>query len=123
MNARDLALLKAKLPLSASTLALNPVVGAVQNPQRPPVPKRSQSQNRGLESGESCVGYRVGIVSVRRRRTDDHDHLRSGARPLVDAITRTLGFRSDDDPRLHWEYCQMLTEGDEGTIVRITHLK
>lgn len=122
MNANDLSLLKTKLPLSASTLARNPVVGAVQDPIRPRLPKGRKGEDCRVEGGEPSMGYRVGIVSVRRRRTDEHDHLRSGSRPLVDAITRSLGFRSDDDPKLHWEYAQMLTEGEEGTIVRISRL-
>lgn len=88
-----------------------------------PDPKRERSKPRQnkdpeLEKSTRGVGYRVTIVSVRKRFIDAHDNLRTGSKALVDAITRTLGFSSDDNPRLQWEYGQVL--GTKcGTIVKI----
>lgn len=65
------------------------------------------------------MGYRISIISFRKKLVDEHDNLRMGCKPLVDAITRSLGFSSDDNPRLHWEYQQCKTEGRLGTLVKI----
>lgn len=114
-----------KLPayVSESVKRLNPAVFAVAgipDPERQSR-ERCEGQDCQLEAGSRGVGYRVTIVSVRKRTVDAHDNLRTGAKPLVDAITRSLGFHSDDDPRLVWEYGQVLgTRG--GTIVKIEQI-
>lgn len=94
---------------------------SVENPQRQPN-QRSQSQDRVVESSEKRLGYRVGIISVRSRKIDEHDNLRQGCKPLVDAITASLGFSRDDDPRIVWEYGSVIGK-PEGTIVRIHEIK
>lgn len=93
-------------------------VGAVANPERKR-DQRSSGKDQELGRRPSGLEYCVTIVSFRRKRVDGHDNLRTGAKPLVDRITETLGFASDDDPRLHWEYQQVITTGQEGTIVKI----
>ena len=96
-----------------------PVVG-LQNPQRQP-DQRSEGEDRKLEERQSRMGFRIGIVSVRKKLVDEHDNLRTGAKPLVDAITASLGFANDNDPRLTWEYGQVLGTRC-GTIVKIERL-
>jgi hypothetical protein len=92
-------------------------VGRLENPKRQP-DKRSDQKDPGVEVLQDSVAYRVLIISCRHRLCDAHDNLRTGAKPLVDAITATLGFTSDDDRRLTWEYGQVISER-EGTIVKI----
>lgn len=65
------------------------------------------------------MAFRVSLIVVCRRRMDEHDNLRAACKPLVDAITESLGFSSDDDPRLQWNYDQLVAKGRVGTIVRI----
>lgn len=96
---------------------VNPLAG-LPNPQRKPN-QRGQSQDHKLEESTGGVGYCITIISCRKKLVDAHDNLRTGAKPLVDAITSTLGFASDDNPRLAWEYGQFISS-DQGTIVKIT---
>lgn len=96
-----------------------PVAG-LQNPKREHN-KRGESQNPKLDESSKSVGYRVGIISVRTRLVDQHDNLPQGCKQLVDAITATLGFASDSDPRLQFEYGQVLGT-KTGTIVKIEAL-
>lgn len=111
-----------KLPLriSEDVKKLNPGLfglAGLSHPQRQP-DQRREGQDRELAAGPGGLGYRVTIISLRKRLVDAHDNLRTGAKPLVDAITATLGFASDDDPRLTWAYAQLIDDS-EGTIVRI----
>lgn len=113
-----------KLPenVSESVKRLNPdlFVGAM-------VPAIGESQpGRALvkdvsrrEERPEGMAFRVVLVSHRKRLLDEHDNLRHGMKPLVDAITETLGFKSDADPRLTWEYAQVRTSGPEGVSVMI----
>lgn len=94
-------------------------MGPLANSQRQPN-ERGRSQDPRVEESPAGLGYRVTIISMRRRRVDGHDNLRTGAKPLVDCITSTLGFASDDDPRLEWCYEQLTTGGPEGTAVLIS---
>ena len=95
-------------------------VGGLQNPVRKPAPlqtldHRAQSSPKGKTSFSGC---HVTIVSLRRRIVDD-DNLIAGAKALRDAIAEHLGI---DDSKINWEYLQLKTSGDEGTIVKITSL-
>lgn len=112
-----------KLPahVSESVKRLNPALfglGPVPDPKRQQ-DQRCEGQDRQLDKSPEGVGFRVTIVSLRKRLVDAHDNLRTGAKPLVDAITKTLGFASDDNPRLLWEYQQLQTAGETGCIVKI----
>lgn len=93
-------------------------VGGLSNPKRQPN-QRSQSEDRQLDKSREGVAYCVTIISLRRKLVDGHDNLRSGAKSLVDQITRSLGFASDDNPRLSWQYGQLRTDGEQGTAVVI----
>lgn len=55
-------------------------------------------------------------------RALDEDNLIAGAKPLRDAIARSLGV-DDADKRIRWRYSQVLTECSTGTLVRIERLK
>ena len=104
-----------------TTRRLNPhlyLVGAVET-AKPEPHQRRRGEDRGVEEGPSGVVVRVCLVALRRRLLDRHDNMRSACKPLVDAITATLGFRSDDDPALEWEYGQQRTAGSEGVMVKI----
>lgn len=98
------------LPISESTRKRNPeLYGAVGGLQaKEPKPnQRSQGQDCQLEQGQESVGYRIKLIVVSRRRMDAHDNLRSSLKPIVDQITASLGFASDDDPALKWSYSQI----------------
>ena len=97
-----------------------PDLGRLANPKRQQS-QRSQSQDRVVESGQTSMAYRVFIVSIRKKLVDEHDNLRTGAKPLVDTISATLGF-DDADPRISWEYGQIKTTGKPGTIIKIERI-
>lgn len=112
-----------KLTFSESTLRRNPglfAVGAAQA-RKPEQNGRGKGQNSGMAQSEAGLGYRVTIISCRKRLLDGHDNLRGAAKALCDRITETLGFSDDADPRLQWEYGQCVSE-TEGTIVKIERL-
>ncbi len=92
---------------------------AVQEPQRG---ARREGQPGELVSVPARVGYRVTLTAYVRRNLDTRDNLRAAMKPLVDRITETLGFPSDDNPLLQWEYGQQLTHGGRGVAVRIETL-
>lgn len=81
--------------------------------------QRREGEDRRVESVSESVRYRVTLISLRRRLVDAHDNLRTGHKPLVDRITQWLGFASDSDNRIEWNYEQFTTRGRTGTIVLI----
>lgn len=95
------------------------VVHSLADPQRKPY-ERSALQDQVMAGSQDCLGFRVAIISLRKRMVDGHDNLRTGAKPLVDRITEWLGFKSDNDPRLEWDYHQIIVSGQPGTVVQIT---
>lgn len=96
-----------------------PPVGALV-PKKPKRDKGSGGQDPELGSRPPRLGYRVVIVRVGKRELDRHDNLRTACKPLVDAITAQLGFKSDNDPALHWEYGQVVSDATPGCIVSIS---
>ncbi len=78
-------------------------------------------QNQEPEKRENGVRFCITLIAIRRRLLDSHDNARSALKPLVDRITEWLGFRSDSDERLIWEYGQQKTEGTEGVMVKIEY--
>lgn len=111
--------------VSESIKRLNPDLfglGRVANPERQPDRGR-EGQDSELGGRPESLGYCVTIISCRRRLVDEHDNLRTGAKPLIDCITASLGFASDGDKRLKWCYEQFRTEGEQGTIVKIDALR
>ena len=57
------------------------------------------------------------LVGLRRVTMDD-DNFVGGCKWLRDAIAASLGV-DDGDKRLHWEYGQVQTSGQQGVIVMI----
>lgn len=114
----------AKLPISESTRKRNPhlfgAVGAVEanRPQRPTLPPLERNLQKP-EGGAASFGFRITCVALRKRLVDGHDAVEYSFKPLTDAIAASLGFKNDADPRLHWEYAQVLTSGEQGVIVKI----
>lgn len=96
--------------------AAGPVAG-LQDPKRES-DQRGKDEASELEAGQEGFRYRVLIISIRRKLVDQHDNLRTGAKPLVDRITERLGFASDDSPRLEWCYHQIVGK-PVGTVVLI----
>lgn len=99
-----------------------PALGAGPTEKPKPVQRR-EGEDRRTFPAETRMGYCISLIQVRRRLLDEHDNLRISTKPTVDAITKWLGFSSDGDPLLRWEYGQIVTAGDEGMIVKIESLK
>jgi hypothetical protein len=72
-----------------------------------------------LERGPESVRYCVTLIALRRRLLDSHDNARSAMKPLVDKITDWLGFKSDADERIIWQYAQVKSDGPQGVAVLI----
>jgi hypothetical protein len=105
-------------PEDFSQAGIRPV-GSVANPERKP-DQRSKGQDSLMETRPAGVRFRVDIISIRRRLVDG-DNLQTGAKPLRDSIAHWL--RTDDADRfITWEYHQLETRGEEGTIVKICTL-
>lgn len=102
-------------PKDLNAAGIIPAVGA----QKPEPVRRGQSEDRGVEEVPTCLGYRITIVSLCRRLVDAHDNLRFSYKPAADRIAAYLGFKSDDDPKLEWNYLRVLIKGAPGTIVQI----
>lgn len=92
---------------------------AVDNPERKHRPKpaldaHSQAKHRGKRR------LRISIEIIRLGRDVlDSDNLAAGAKPLRDAIARSLGI-DDGDERIRWHYGQCTTDGETETIVRVS---
>lgn len=116
------------LPISEATKRRNPeIYGRAKpvaglRPEKPEPDQRSQGQNRELEQGKESPHYRISFTVYRKRLLDSHDNARSALKALVDAITASLGFRSDDCPELIWEYHQIKTTGPQGVHILIGKL-
>jgi len=82
---------------------------------------KDRPRTRHKSSGNSRGGTArlvVTIVQLRRRLLDDHDNLRASLKAFVDGIAEIVGIK-DNDPRVVWEYGQMVTSGEEGVLVRV----
>lgn len=95
----------------------SPVGGLVQSERERG--KRCQGEDKRVGEVQEGVGFRITLISMRPRLVDGHDNLRTGLKPLVDRITEWIGFESDSDKRLEWNYEQFRTNGRTGTIVHI----
>jgi hypothetical protein len=115
------------LPISEATKRRNPElwssgpVVARLRAEKPQSDQRSEGQDRELEQGKESFSYRITISVFRKRLLDNHDNARSALKPIVDLITTTLGFASDDCPELEWEYHQIKTSGSQGTLILISY--
>lgn len=108
---------RARLEQAARDLAGAAPLGALAHPKRQHN-LRGKGEDSSLAGVSERLGYRVDIISVRRRPIDEHDNLRTGAKPLADLIAGYLEI-DDADPRIKWSYHQLITEGQEGTILKI----
>lgn len=95
-------------------------VDGLQNPKRQ-CNQRRQGQDCQLDKSKEGVAFRVVIISIRRKLADAHENFRQGCKPLVDRITESLGFAADDNPRLQWEYHQLIGK-PVGTIIVVERL-
>ena len=80
--------------------------------------RRRESENRGVETAAPSPRLCITLVQYRRKLLDGHDSLAFAVKPTVDLITEHLGFTSDSDPRLRWQYGQVETKGKEGIMVK-----
>lgn len=113
------AKLKARLirenPKDLNAAGIIPAVGA----QKPQPVRRGEGEDRGVAQVPHCVGFKITIIGLRKRLVDGHDSFAFSYKPLADRITEWLGFKSDADPRLEWNYRQITITGTPGTIVQI----
>ena len=84
-------------------------------------PKRKQAPVQALDRSVQKQGsrkVRVGVQFVRFGRKElDSDNLVIAYKPLRDAVAATLGV-DDNDKRIKWDYAQVLTTGQTGTLVK-----
>jgi hypothetical protein len=78
-----------------------------------------KSEDKSVERKQESVEFCITIICFRKRLLDSHDNLASSCKPLVDRITEWLGFNSDDNKLLSWNYAQIKTRGKVGVIVKI----
>lgn len=84
-----------------------------------PLPALEQSK-KTYRSGKKRLVLCVKIISIRNREADS-DNIISGAKPLRDAIAKSLGV-DDHDKHIRWEYEVITTAGGTGTQVVISRL-
>ena len=119
------AIRRALTQASAEFRRLNPAIfggGAVAGrlpAAKPERDGRREAQDSGVEGGAAGMEYRVTLTTFRRRTLDNHDNARAAMKPVVDLVTAFLGFKTDDHPRLYWEYHQVKTSGRVGTLVLV----
>ncbi len=97
-------------------------VGAVDRGQRkqdpqPALERKPQAQHKSA----SGLAYRVQIISCRNRLCDGDNSGSGGNKALRDAIADWL-LIDDGSSQIQFEYAQLHTSGEEGTIVRIQKL-
>lgn len=120
MTNADLRRVQKRYRLSPGIIALNSdTVGAVvaQKQQPPPEAALVEKLPRRCER-QGSVGYRVLVVACRSSLCDD-DNSRAGYKALQDAIAATLGIDDGRRDRISFEYQQITTATDEGTLVKI----
>lgn len=94
-------------------------LGGLGVPERKPDPIQAlDGGNAPRQSRKASVGIRVEIVSFRKRLLDSDNHI-AGNKPLRDSIAKSLGL-DDGYPLLRWDYQQVRTTGQPGTLVKIS---
>lgn len=89
----------------------------IVKPQPDPAPALDRSQPVRKKRPRRVVII-VTLISLRSRELDT-DNLAGSFKPTRDAIAKSLGI-DDGDKRFVWEYRQIETRGECGTIVRIS---
>ena len=109
-----------KLTFSNALQRLNPdlfrVAGRVDAAKREPNPVTALGQDAPAKQA-SCCRVVVRIVSFTRRAQDSDNH-QAGCKHLRDTISRTLGI-DDGDERIRFEYAQVESLNQKGTLVLI----
>lgn len=102
---------------------INRFVGAVPNPESQHIatPALARGNKRG-RSGKNRLVARVVIISLRRKAVDG-DNLAAGAKWLRDEISKQIGCDDAENAGIEFEYGQIITRGEEGTVVRIEAVK
>lgn len=121
MNEHQLKVTGRILPISEATKRLNPDIFGVgglgvakrKHDPQPALDKDAPKQRPG--AGGVVIG--VSIISFRRRLLDDDNNI-AGNKHLRDCIAESLNL-DDADPRITWDYHQIATKGQVGTLVRI----
>jgi hypothetical protein len=96
----------------------NPDLGAVGRTVNAKPARALERHAPKEQSSESSLRVSVEIVGVRSRLLDS-DNFTAGAKPLRDAIAKSLAI-DDGSDRIKFNYTQVLTTGQAGTIVRIS---
>jgi hypothetical protein len=100
---------------------LNPklfsALAAVESPKRKPDPKPALGKDLpAQQKGKGRLA--VCIIGFRKRLLDDDNFTSGGNKAIRDAIAQSIGI-DDGDPIFDWQYRQVLTSGQEGTLVKI----
>ena len=98
--------------LNADTIRSN--AAQTVKPTTPKALVRREPIRKGNKSG---VVVCVDLIAARHRVCDD-DGNEGSLKWLRDAIAESIGL-DDGDPRIHWRYGQIQTQGSVGVIVRI----
>lgn len=113
-NRKLLEAAKASLGGKAPVSALDRLSDPERKPHKVPALDPRAKVHPGSERGLVVV---VTIISCRNAEIDS-DNLVFGAKPIRDAVAKSLGV-DDRDRRIKWEYRQCIGEGPEGTLVKI----
>jgi len=96
-------------------------VGGLGDTQRQCDPLPALEQGKKAQRGRKArVVICVKIISIRKREAD-LDNIVAGAKPLRDAIAKSLGV-DDGHKRIRWEYDTVVTTGATGTQILISKL-
>lgn len=119
-----------KLPISDATRRLNPdlftpgAVGrlAASKHGQPAgaLERKAPKKRRRKGRPDEGPGYCITLIGFITRRMDD-DNLAHAFKPMRDAIADVLGI-DDGSSRLRWQYGQVETRGEQGSIAMIERM-
>lgn len=97
-------------------------VARLPDTERQHVPLQALDKGKKAQRGGKAGMVRIviRIISFRKREIDG-DNLVAGAKPLRDAISKSLGV-DDGDKRISWEYDSIITGGATGTQIIISRV-
>lgn len=90
-----------------------------QERQSHPIPALDKGKV-GRPAGQGSVGLVVTLVSYRHKLLDG-DNLVYSLKGLRDSVAKSIGL-DDADRRVRWQYGQVETRGEQGTVVTIETL-
>ena len=106
--------LKRRIQAQLNADSIRPHEAQTVKPTTPKALVRREPIRKGNKSG---VVVCVDLIAARRRACDDDGNV-AALKWLRDAIAESLGI-DDGDSRIKFNCHQILTQGDEGVIVRI----